>query len=129
MKDAAQRALPKRNTRAPRESRGPCPKRATRFTAAPLHIYTLRNMFLCVRTTIDLPDELFRLVKKRAAEENITLRELIERALRSHLGGKKPRKGHRLKFRPFRGKGLQPGVTESDLSDRDRLFDLMEGRR
>ena len=87
-------------------------------------------MLLWMRTTIDLPDELFRRAKKRAADEDITLRELIERALRSHLEGKKKRgKAHRFKFRPFRGNGLQPGVTESDLSDRDRLFDLMEGRR
>ena len=86
-------------------------------------------MYLCVRTTIDLPDELFRRVKKKAAEENITLRELIERALRSHLGGYKRSKDYRFNFHPFRGKGLQPGVNETDLSDRDRLFDLMEARR
>lgn len=83
-------------------------------------------MPLCVRTTIDLNDELLRQAKRRAADEGVTLREVLERALRSHLaqrpGGKKK---YRLRWRTERG-ALQPGVR---LDDRDQLLELMEGRR
>jgi hypothetical protein len=86
-------------------------------------------MLLCVRTTIELNDELFRQAKRKAAAEKITLRELVERALRLHLEGRDPRAGYRLALVPFRGRGLQDGVSPEDLADRDRLLDLMEGRR
>lgn len=46
------------------------------------------NMLLCMRTTIDLPDALFRRAKQAAAREGLTLRELVVRALGAHLGGK-----------------------------------------
>lgn len=81
-------------------------------------------MCLCMRTTIDVNDELLRAVKRKAATEQITLREVVERALRTYLGrsGTSPR--YVLTWRTERGR-LQPGVK---LDDRDALFDLMEGR-
>ena len=81
-------------------------------------------MFLCVRTTIDLNDELLREAKRRAADEGTTLRQLFERALRAHLSGRASRSGYRLRWRPEKGR-VQPGVQ---LDDRDALFDLMDGR-
>ena len=95
------------------------------WVSAALHIYALQGMFHCMRTTIDLGDELLRLAKRRAADDGIPLREVIESALRRYLGGGRRREGYRLQWRPERGK-LQAGVN---LDDRDGLFDLMDGRR
>lgn len=82
-------------------------------------------MLICMRTTIDLNDELLRHAKRRAAQEGQTLRELVEAALRRHLGRGGRREAYRLDWRTERGR-VQPGVT---LDDRDALFDLMDGRR
>jgi hypothetical protein len=42
-------------------------------------------MLLCVRTTIDLPDELFRRLKRAAADEGIAMRDIMVRALIAYL--------------------------------------------
>ncbi len=80
-------------------------------------------MLLCMRTTIDIPDPLFRAAKQRAADEGISLREVVLRALQLQLGGAR-RPGYRFRWRVERGH-VQPGV---DVTDRDALFDLMDGR-
>ena len=77
-----------------------------------------------MRTTVDLNDELLRRAKRKAADEGITLREVIERALRTQLEARGAKKQYALKWRPTKG-DLMPGV---DLDDRDSLFDRMEGR-
>lgn len=51
-------------------------------------------MLLCVRTTIDIPDQLFRRAKKAAAEQGVALREIVLRALRSHLEQPAPAAGY-----------------------------------
>ena len=81
-------------------------------------------MLLCMRTTLDLNDELFRRAKRLAVRERITLRALIERALREHMAGSRTRKRYALRWRTEKGR-LLPGVR---LDDRDALFDLMDGR-
>ncbi|MFO8070394.1 MAG: ribbon-helix-helix protein, CopG family [Polyangia bacterium] len=83
-------------------------------------------MFLCMRTTIDLNDELHNEVRKRAREEGISMRKLFERALRRQLSQNRTERGsYRLRWRTEHGE-LRPGV---DLSDRKSLLELMEGRR
>ena len=82
-------------------------------------------MFICMRTTIEISDELFRRAKKRAADDGTTLREVVDLALRSYLSRQTRRKGYRLQWRTERGR-LLPGVN---LDDRDSLFDIMDGRR
>lgn len=82
-------------------------------------------MLLCMRTTIDINDVLFRAAKRRAAEQGTSLREVVETALRQHLGKTKASKRYTLRWQPESGR-LQPGV---DLTDRDALFDIMDGRR
>ena len=77
-----------------------------------------------MRTTLDISDELFRQTKRRAADEGTTFRSIVEAALRSYLAGQKPSSDYRLAW-PTRRGTIQPGV---DLSDRDALFDLMDGR-
>jgi len=82
-------------------------------------------MLVRMRTTVDLPDELFRQLKKRAADLGTPMRRLIEDALRAYVSPGTRRAPYRFRWRTERGT-LQPGVR---LEDRDALFDLMEGRR
>jgi hypothetical protein len=82
-------------------------------------------MLLCMRTTIEIADELYRQAKRRAADRGVTLREIVEAALRGFLSGGRRPAGYKLEWRTDRGRVL-PGV---DLDDRDALFDLMDGRR
>jgi hypothetical protein len=80
-----------------------------------------------MRTTVDINDALLRTAKKRAADENATLREILDRALRQYLSAAQPRRGFKLRWKPHQGGGhLQPGVV---LEDRDSLFEIMDGRR
>ena len=80
-------------------------------------------MLLCMRTTIDVPEPLFREAKRRAAEEGVSLREVVLRALRAHLGGA-PRRAYRFRWRVEKGSG--PPVV--DVNDRDALYDVLDGR-
>jgi hypothetical protein len=79
-----------------------------------------------MRSTVDLPDELFRRAKRRAADDGVTFRAVLETALRRYLDGvESPRKRYRLRWRTEKGR-LRPGVR---LDDRAALFDLMGERR
>lgn len=89
-----------------------------------LHQYVLSNMFVCMRTTINLNDRLFQDLKRHAAKDGSTMGRLIEDAVRAYLRSPKPREGYALQWRTERGR-LLPGVR---LDDRDSLFDRMEGR-
>lgn len=77
-----------------------------------------------MRTTLDLNDELLRQAKKRAEEEGVPLREIVEKALKLYVPKRGRRTGYKLQWRTERGQVL-PGVR---LDDRDALFDLMNGR-
>jgi len=81
------------------------------------------NMLICMRTTLNLDDELMRAVKQRAAEVGSTMTQVIEEALRDHLSRDRQRD------QPFdfhwvtvKGRAL-PGV---DVTDRDALYERME---
>lgn len=78
-----------------------------------------------MRTTIDIADELLRQAKRRAADEGKPLRAVIEAALQAYLSRRDRTSGYGLTWRTEKGR-LLPGV---DLDDRDKLFDLMDGRR
>lgn len=90
-----------------------------------MHKRIIHDMPSCMRTTIDLNDELLRAAKRKAADEGIPLRAVIERALRDALQPERARSTYRLHWRTEKGRIL-PGVR---LDDRDDLLDLMEGRR
>jgi hypothetical protein len=77
-----------------------------------------------MRTTIDIPDPLFREAKRRAAAEGLTLREVVLRALRAHLGGSRPR-GYRFRWRTEKGTQLIP---DEALRSRAALYDSLGGR-
>ena len=81
-------------------------------------------MLLCMRTTLDISDELLRRAKKRAADEGTALRRVVEAALQFYLGTNARGRPYRLHWNAESGR-LRPGVR---LDDRDALLDLMEGR-
>lgn len=75
------------------------------------------------RTTLMLDEQILKQLKTKAAQEGRTLQATINDLLRIAL--KAPtRKGFVLRLEGWRAE-LQPGV---DLLDRDKLFDLMDGR-
>lgn len=79
-----------------------------------------------MRTTVDINDELLRSAKAAAANENKTLREIVDEALRQYLKGPREKK-FKLNLTPHKTMGrLMPGV---DLEDRHSLHDIMDGIR
>ncbi len=85
----------------------------------------LVNMLLCMRTTIDLNDELLRAAKSHAAGAGRTLKATIEQALREFLAGPGRATGEGPPLPIFRGQGVQPGV---DLTDNAALEELMDAK-
>ena len=78
------------------------------------HIYG--KLYTHMKTTVDIPDELLIAAKKRAADERLTLKVLIERGLRRQLARTPERLsgGRAIRWITVNG-GLPPGL---DLHDR-----------
>ncbi len=81
------------------------------------------HMLCCMRTTLNLDDDLLRSAKQRAVADGRTLTRVIEDALRAALH--EPSAGAAGPFRmmTFGAGGLRPGV---DLNDSAGLRDLMD---
>ena len=79
-------------------------------------------MLLCMRTTIDINDELLCAVKSHAARSRSTLRAIVEQALREFLSDAPRGRAIGPPIPVFRGEGVRPGV---DLTDNAALEDLM----
>jgi plasmid stability protein len=75
------------------------------------------------RTTLMIDDAVLRQIKKKAAAEGRTLQDVANDLLRQALHGRS-RGRFSLKLHGWDARE-QPGV---DLLDRDKLFDLMDGR-
>lgn len=77
-----------------------------------------------MRTTIRLPDDLYKQVRVTAATQGQTVTDFIADALRAALG-RKEEAPSRMPYRvtPFQGGGLRSGV---DLDDNAALLDLMD---
>jgi hypothetical protein len=96
----------------------------TRSSLALAHIYG--NIFLHMKTTIDLPDELLIEAKKRAAESRTTLREIFERGLRHELADRRSaRMARKIHWVTARG-GLPEGL---DVRDRARMQEWIRSQR
>ena len=81
------------------------------------------DMLPRMRTALDIPNEVLANAKRKAVEENTTLTEVIERALRVYVSSGRGRKRSVMKkWVVVKGRRL-PHV---DISDRDRLFEAME---
>lgn len=65
-----------------------------------------------MKTTIEIPDELFREAKARAAMNGIKLKDLITDALRTKLHAVPAPKGHRVKFPIIEGNPDGPRITD-----------------
>ncbi len=75
-----------------------------------------------MKTTLNIDDLVMRSLKHEAARQGRTMSEMVETALRLLL--RTPGKRQRLAPLPrFRG-----GGTFVDVSDRDALYEAMEGR-
>ena len=75
------------------------------------------------RTTLMIDEALLREIKKKAAVEGRTLQDVANDLLRQALRGRSTGR-FSLQLQGWEAKE-QPGV---DLLDRDKLFDLMNGR-
>ena len=79
-----------------------------------------------MKTTIQIPDSLFEEVRKLATKEKTTLKALVEEGLRLALAKHSRRSVFRLRKASFKGKGLQPGLTEASWEQiREKIY---EGR-
>jgi len=82
-----------------------------------------------MKTTIELPDDLFVAAKRRAAEERSTLRAIVERGVRAQLtrpkNTRKRTAKSTIKWVTVDG-GLPPGL---DLSDRASMHDWLRTPR
>ena len=79
-----------------------------------------------MKTTVEIPDALLIAAKKKAAEERLTLKILIERGLRQQLAGRRvrPAQARAIAWVTAPG-GLPRGL---DLADRAAMREWM-GRR
>ena len=76
------------------------------------------------RTTMKMEADLLRQLKERAAREGRSMQELASDLLRDGLARLRDPAPYRLRLEGWEARE-QPGV---DLLDRDKLFDLMDGR-
>ncbi len=79
-----------------------------------------------MRTTLRIPDPLFREAKAQAARTGRTLGSLLEDALRAYLGRiEAPRPKRKVRLTTYGKGGVRPGVN---LDNSAELLDIMEGR-
>jgi plasmid stability protein len=76
------------------------------------------------RTTLKMPPDLLRRLKERAAREGRSMQDLANELLREGLDRLLDPVPFTLELEGWEA-ATQPGV---DLLDRDKLFDLMDGR-
>jgi hypothetical protein len=77
-----------------------------------------------MKITVEIGGKLLRQIKRKAADEGVTIRQVVEGTLRVYFGKQTNRKRYQLNWKPERGHIL-PGVQ---LDDRDVLFNLMDSR-
>jgi hypothetical protein len=80
-----------------------------------------------MKTTFDLPDDLFVAAKKRAAEERVSLRDLVARGLRTQLAGRSRTKRRKAVIRWVTVEGGLPDGM--DVSNRDTMHDRLRRPR
>ena len=82
-----------------------------------------------MKTTIELPDDLFIAAKRRAAEDRSTLRAIVERGLRAQLHP--PRAGRKRAGRcAIRWVTVDGGLpSDLDLRDRTKMHDWLRSGR
>ena len=81
---------------------------------------------MLMRTTLTINDDVLRMAREKAARESRSLRDVINESLKLGLtlGQRRPGAKYVFRLKTVRGH-IMPGV---DLHDRDKLFDLLDGR-
>jgi len=70
-----------------------------------------------MRTTVDIPDDLFRALKVRAAERGVTVQAIVCEAVEKELKGP-PKPGYRATFPLIREKGRHKiNLTNAQIED------------
>jgi hypothetical protein len=77
-----------------------------------------------MRTTLTIDDDLLRQLKEESARQRKTLGAVVTDLLRQALAVRSQKPAFRLELEGWSAE-LQPGV---DILDRDKLFDLLNGR-
>ena len=73
-----------------------------------------------MRTTVDIPDSLYRQLKSKAANEGSSVKELILRGVESELEGTQKRKKHRVSLPIVKSK--RPGTVQLDNA---KIFEII----
>jgi plasmid stability protein len=79
---------------------------------------------MLVRTTLTLDDDLLQRLRQKAASENRAFKQVVNDVLRAGLALDREAPAYTFRLTTAEGR-VMPGV---DLTDRDKLFDLMDGR-
>jgi hypothetical protein len=73
-----------------------------------------------MRTTVDIPDSRYRLLKAKAAQEGSTVKTILLRSVDRELQGDEPKPRLRLKMPILKSK--RPGTLDLD---NERIYDLI----
>jgi len=73
-----------------------------------------------MRTTVDIPDSLYRRLKSRAASEGSSVKELILRGAQQVLKERRRKPGRKVKLPLIRSK--EPGTLELD---NEKIFEII----
>jgi len=115
-------------TRSPSKPAAQARESAIQARVFLLKTHNYGNMLSHMKTTVDIPDELFIAAKKRAAELRQPLRELFERGLRAEISRPATAAGRskavKLTWVTVDG-GLPTGV---DITDRAAMHDWLSRR-
>ena len=79
-----------------------------------------------MKTTLEIEDRLLERAKRHAAARGMTLRALVEDALRARLAPR-PEGKAQYRFDPPTVRGSRPPAV--DVADRTALYDLLDERR
>ena len=88
-----------------------------------MHIYASVHMLPCMRTTLDINDRLLAEAKSLAAQRGLSLKALVEEALRERLHARADGQRAAPRLPTYTGAGLQPGI---DLTDGTALLEVMD---
>ena len=77
-----------------------------------------------MKTTLDLPDELMREIKVRAAREDRKLKDLVAELLRCGLAAEEPRKRGRNRIKFPLIMGLHPAAPGEELTP-ERVHEIL----
>lgn len=79
-------------------------------------------MLVRMRVTLNIPDDLYRDVRMKAAQEGRTITAVVEDALRQLLA-EEPHYSEPYRVRPLRTGGLSPGL---DINDNSAVLDYLD---